>query len=478
MTVGCGAGGGESEYGAAAAEPAAVESGSDAAVAAPATRTFAASSAAPASSSPSTAWPRPTGPVITADPSNYLARVRALKPGDTLRLAPGNYDNPNDVPGLPLFNLAGTASKPILITGPESGAPARILGRSTHNTVRLDGSSYVIVRNLEIDGRNSGAVGVAAQGSNHHIWLENLYIHGVGNNQQIAGISTVSAPNWNWVIRGNTIVGAGIGMYLGNSDGRNAFIAGTIENNLIRDSIGYNLQIKHQNPRPALAGMPTGKSVTVIRYNVFSKGSNSSTGSMARPNVLVGHFPSSGPGSDDHYEIYGNFFWQNPTEALFQGAGNIALYANVMASSTGAAINIQPHEGGVPKTIRVFGNTVIAKTSGIRITGGAAGYVQRVQGNAVFSSTPISAPDQPANVTAAYALATNYLTAPFAALGSFDPFPKAGGALSGSTIDTAGLSVYGDWDHDFNGRARNWSMRGAYSGTGINPGWKPVLLSR
>ena len=59
--------------------------------------------------------------VIQADPSNYLARVRALVPGDTLVLAPGTYDDPSDVPGLPLFDMNGTPTKPIVITGPRAG---------------------------------------------------------------------------------------------------------------------------------------------------------------------------------------------------------------------------------------------------------------------------------------------------------------------------------------------------------------------
>ena len=84
------------------------------------------------------------------------------------------------------------------------------------------------------------------------------------------------------------------------------------------DTIGYNMQIKHQNPRPTNIGMPTGPSKTIIRHNVFSKADNS-IGSSPRPNLLVGHFPLSGPGVDDVYEIYGNFFYQNPTEALFSG---------------------------------------------------------------------------------------------------------------------------------------------------------------
>jgi hypothetical protein len=44
---------------------------------------------------------------IEAGPDNYLGRLRRLKAGDTLVLAPGSYDNPDYVPGLPIFDLHG-----------------------------------------------------------------------------------------------------------------------------------------------------------------------------------------------------------------------------------------------------------------------------------------------------------------------------------------------------------------------------------
>lgn len=481
LSVGCGSGNGGSGIGGGdqTAVPAPTLSRGVAATESTGTAAMEPGSEVPAGTPPSPGATTETiasGSVIKGNPDNYLSLVRTLKPGDTLMLEAGDYDDAEDVPGLPLFNVNGTRSKPITITGPESGPRPRLLGRATHNTVRLDNSSHLIIRNLEIDGRDLGAAAVAAQGSNHHITLENLRIHGVGNDQQTVGISTVSAPNWNWTIRGNTILDAGTGIYLGNSDGENAFIAGLIENNLIRDTIGYNLQIKHQNPRPSLAGMPIGKNVTVIRHNVFSKGSNSSSGNYARPNVLIGHYPISGPGSEDHYEIYGNLFWQNPTEALFQGEGNFAMYANIMASSGGAAINVQPHHD-VPRTVRVFGNTIIAKASGISITGGHASHVQRAEGNAVFSDLPISTADQQGNVTEGYAQAAGYLNNPLEMLGRFDAFPKQG-TLVGPTTSSTGLSAYSDWDRDFNGLVRDWTLRGAYSGQGANPGWKPELAPR
>lgn len=421
---------------------------------------------APASASTQAA----AGPVINAGPGDYLAKLRALRPGDTLVLAAGTYDDPNDVPGLPIFNLNGTPTQPITITGPEHGAPAVLLGRATHNTIRFANASYVIVRNLEVDGRNLGGFGVAVQGLAHHITLEGLRIRGVGGAQQIVGISTTGSPTWNWVIRRNVIEGAGTGMYLGNSNGGSPFVAGIIENNLIVDTIGYNLQIKHQVPWSNVpAGMPTGKTTTIIRNNVFVKRSNLVSPDGPRPNVLVGDQPASGPGSDNGFEIYGNFFYQNPTEALFQGEGNIAFYGNVMVNDGGDALNVQPHNGAV-RDVRIFGNTIVASGSGIRVSGGA-GYTQQVVGNAVFAATPISGGMQTANTTGSRASAATFLNRPTGALGELDLFPKAG-ALRGAAWNTPSLGAFTAWDRDFNGNPRDWTYRGAYSGEGTNPGWR------
>ncbi|GAB4466285.1 MAG: hypothetical protein OHK0044_05960 [Burkholderiaceae bacterium] len=427
----------------------------------------------PRSTSASASTQAASGRVISAGPADYLAKLRTLQPGDTLLLAPGTYDNPNDVPGLPIFNLNGTPSQPITITGPDSGPRPLFIGRSTHNTIRFANASHVIVRNLEVDGRDLGGFGVAVQGLAHHITIEGLRIRGVGGDQQIVGISTTGSPTWNWVIRRNVIEGAGTGMYLGSSTGGSPFVAGVIENNLIVDTIGYNVQVKHQTPWSNVPpGMPTGRTTTVIRNNVFVKRSSFVSADGARPNLLVGDQPSSGPGSENGFQIYGNFFYQNPTEALFQGEGNIAFYGNVMVNDAGSAVNIQPHNG-VVRNVRVFGNTIVASGSGIRVSGGA-GYTQHVIANAVFAATPISGGTQTANATGAYASASNFLNNPTGALGQLDLFPRAG-ALRGTAPDTAPIGGFTAWDRDFNGNPRDWSFRGAYSGEGANPGWLPKL---
>jgi hypothetical protein len=438
----------------------------------------AAGNASARSSSVQANTPAAVGRMIQADPSNYQSLLPTLRPGDTMVLAPGDYLP--DPPGLPLFNINGTASAPITVTGPETGPRPVMLGTSTHNTIRVSGSSYVIVRNIDVDGRNLGGDGVNAQpqyGPSHHITLENLRLYNHADSQSTVAIATNGSSTWNWVIRRCLIERAGTGMYLGNSDGNQPFVAGIVENNFIRDTIGYNIEFKHQNPRPSIAGMPTGKNSTIIRNNVFTKSANSSGGSMARPNLLVGHWPLSGSGVDDVYEIYGNFFWQNPSEALFQGEGNIAFHDNLMVTN-GDALNIQTHNDA-PRTVRIFNNTIVAGGRGIGVSGGASGFTQTVIGNAVFASTSISVSGAGTsavnNVTGSTASAADLLTNPTGPLGQLNLYPKAG-ALSGTALDPAPWSSFVAADRDFNGTSKtNWTMRGAYAGSGTNPGWLPKL---
>jgi hypothetical protein len=408
--------------------------------------------------------------VISANPSSYQTLVRTLVPGDTLVLQAGNYD------GLYLNKLNGTVNAPITITGPDSGPRAVVLGSSGSDTVELRQCSYLVLRNFEVDSRRLGGDGVNAHDVNHHITIDGLYIHGQDDDQQTVGISSNNAANWNWTIRNTIIDGAGTGMYFGGPDGGKPFIAGLVENNLIMNTIGYNVQFKQQNPWPNVSGIPIGKTSTIIRNNVFSKGSSSSGGDSARPALLVGHWPLSGPGQDNVYEIYGNVFYQNPVEALFQGEGNIAFHHNLLINEHAAAfpaINIQAHRD-VPRMIRVFNNTVVARNGGIVIRGGSSAHQQKVIGNAVFAGDPISATDQSFNITDTYASASTYLNNPAGSLGSLDLFPKVG-RLSGSRIDASSFSAFLDYNRDYNGNPDPGMFRGAYSGEGQNTGPLPRL---
>ena len=403
------------------------------------------------------------GMVIDATPASYRDVLATLAPGDTMRLAAGTYDQ-----GLTIADVHGTEGACIVIEGPATGERAVFLGSSSRNTISIRDSSYVVVKNLEVDGNGEIGDGVKAEGTAafaHHIVIDGLYVHSQGGDQQIVGINT-KCTTWRWVIRNNLIVDSGTGLYLGGSGGDVPFIGGLIEHNVVLDPIGYGMQIKHQLARPMLEGIPT-NATTIIRHNVFSKANRATTAS-ARPNLLLGHFPTSGAGSDDQYLVYGNFLHENPTEALFQAEGNVAFYDNVLINGAGPAIRIQPHND-VPKRIDVFHNTVVASGTGIRVAGGDPAFEQRVIGNAVFAGTPIDGGDARDNATFAHSDAGTYLAAPGAAVGAGLDLHPLPGQLEGA-VDLGGISFL--WsDHDFDGRLRGGTGHGAYIGPADAGAW-------
>lgn len=333
---------------------------------------------------------------IRADPDTYLGAVVVLGPGDTLHLAPGLYRD-----CLILDGLHGTKEQPIVVTGPPDRS-AVFLGERCDGwtnryrvVVKIQDSSYLVLRNLEIDGEGRAVDGVEAGYGDtpvHHITLENLYIHDNAVSNQQNGISSF-ATAWDWVIRGNIIERVGTGMYLGNSDGRDPFIRGTIEDNLILNPLGYGIQIKHQRRRPRHDGMPPDGSVTELSRNVIVKETGSALGASARPSLLLGHLPLEGPGMNDRYRAYGNLFFENQSdvEPLVQLEGNVELVSNVLVNSyAGGGVWVRPHND-LPKDVSIVGNTILTAGPAVRIEGVSPMHRQVVYGNAVFSDSPLPA---------------------------------------------------------------------------------------
>ncbi|MHB1247392.1 MAG: polysaccharide lyase domain-containing protein [Sulfuriferula sp.] len=406
---------------------------------------------------------------INAGPDNYHALLNTLQPGDQLQLAAGDYRN-----GLPIHHLSGLPDHPIIITGPLAGR-AVFHARANANTVSIVDSAYIEIRDLLLDGNNLPVDGVRAEGHAHfahHITLTNLLILGHGNNQQTVGIST-KCPAWAWVIRDNVIVGAGTGMYLGNSDGSDAFVGGVIEYNYIADTLGYNLQIKHQIGRTNVPGMPVAAQQTIIRHNVFSKAKNGSSGQLARPNVLVGHWPLAGNGVNDSYLIYANFFYDNPTEALFQGEGNIALYNNIFVNPAGDAVHIQPHHD-IPKHIVIAYNTIVASGDGVRLLHrpDTPAADMTFTHNLIFAGRPVAGLTDAGNLVQDYASAKLYLRRPYATPPELDVAPK-------HRLRVAAERLSGPFDltRDYARRRRNLDDMGALSSSQLSAS-APLLLQR
>jgi hypothetical protein len=417
--------------------------------------------------------PRAAGAAtIPANPSDYRAKLSTLTPGDTLALAAGTYTR------LTLDTIQGTPSAWITITGPSSGPAAVIEGESCCNTVQLYGSSYIVVRNLTIDGKGLDVDGINAKDQiSHHVVIENCTLINLGANQQIVGIN-VKSTAWGWVIRNNSILEAGTGIYLGNSDGSSPFIGGVIEGNFIRNPIGYCMEIKFQNPYTLQTGMPSGPNRTIIRNNVFIKDDRPSPDGD-RPNLLVDPFPDTGPGSSDLYEIYGNFLFHNPRESLLQATGRLSVHDNVFvdAGSQQASIYLTDHNGAL-KLANVYNNTIYSGYDGIQFASPPR-TAGRVVGNLVFSTAPIglcgscSGVTVSGNVTDASASAGRYVVRPSLTLGSMDFYPRSDcPGCQGTPLDLSAFSGETDYAYDFNGTSKGgFAFRGAYAGAGVNPGW-------
>jgi hypothetical protein len=414
-----------------------------------------------------TPLPPATGQIYQANPGNYKAMIEMLKAGDTLELSTGSY------PLLFLFDLAGEEANWIYIKGPpdKSALIYYPAGMGGYDTVDIRRSHHLAVMNLTIDGRNLGYNGISLNvGPCHHIWLQDNVIKNVSDHQQTVGISTTSAGTvWDVTIRRNIILDAGTGLYLGDSTGGSPFIGGLIEHNLIHPTKGYNMQIKYQNNRTPVAGMPTEPRKTLVRHNVFLKDDRIGEDG-ARPNLLVGGFPDSGVGATDFYEIYGNFFYGNQTESLLQATGRFAIYNNIFATTSESGVTVTNHDGKAVKVAYVFNNTFF-NTGGVNFAS-AAQQESLVVGN-IFSGQGASGTIQvnQSNLTHALSEASLYFVKPSNTLGAMDFVPLNATSHFNSYSSYAQFLGLTDANLDFNQQARQTHFVGAYSGSGTNPGW-------
>ncbi len=403
-----------------------------------------------------------------ATPDNYRRILRQLQAGDTLTLRSGIYRY-----GLPIHGLRGRADQPIVIQGPAHGQPAVLIGRPGRITISLIDSHHITLRRLIVNGKHQPAHGVVAEGrgsGTSHITLENLTLLHFDAAQSYNCVST-KAPAWFWVIRNLHLRGCGTGMYLGNSDGRASFVAGLIEGNLIEHTRGYNLQIKHQQPRPTDIGLPDTPQTTVLRYNIFNKDTHGSTGVRARPNVLLGHWPLSGAGQDDQYVVYGNVFYANANERLFQAEGNVRAFANLFINPLGEGVSFQPHND-LPRHIHFHHNTVIARGTALSLREPAHTAQQHIALNVIYSERPLTSIEPHTNLIRSFARAGHELVAPFAPLAELDVSPRTLPTLRATPEFTTPLQR-----QDFNGRPTALQVPGAYGHSGPQPG-NFTLLAR
>ncbi len=384
---------------------------------------------------------------ITVGPKDYERKVSRLEPGMTLRLKPGTYEN-----GMRLVRLHGKPKSPIRIEG---GEGVLFVAKEGRNTIQLTDASYIEIRGLTLDGRGCDVDAIKAGGDTrkgvHHITIEDCVIRGYGRWQFNVGIST-KVPAWDWVIRRNVIDAAGTGLYLGNSDGTQAFVGGLIEGNVVRNCLGYDMQIKHQVRRDRVRGMPKDPRVTTIRYNVFLK--NDVKGDKGdRPNLLVSGPPDEGPGSEDRYEIYGNLFAHNPREALLQGAGRLRIHDNVFVDCADVAIRIRPHHEKRPLAVAIFHNTFVDVKAPWAIVGLAADAERVLFGN-VGDARPAGDPNIRQNVWKNKTTIRSILKAPYAPWGEKDVHPRRALSLRPPAAALRLLASDPTYELDYEGRRR------------------------
>lgn len=422
-----------------------------------------------------------TTQVKTATPADYRKKLASLSPGDTLRLEPGIYTT-----GLPLTDCNGTPDAWITIEGPPPAeGVAEIRQQAVANCVELRRCSHVALKRLLIQGGGPdgipGLFGISAQGGLknrvHHILVEDCVISDWNTSQQAVGIST-KTPTWDWTIRGNIIRNCGTGLYLGNSNGHDPFIRGVIEGNLVLNPVGYCMEIKYQQPRPQVEGMPTTASRTLIRDNVFIK-NDAPSPSGDRPNVLVGGFPAQGPGSEDMHEICANFFFHNPRESLLQASGRVSIHDNVLvdgAAAGHAAITLRDHDLPL-KSAHVYHNTIWHAARGIHIAA-AAPESHSVVGNVIFAATPTafhpSISQVSDNLTGTLDEARSHLVNPGHQLGAMDLHPLPGKCVGEASPLAPQTANDTGRDHDFDGASRGTSLvRGAYASPSTTSTWRP-----
>ena len=415
-----------------------------------------------------------------ASPDTFTKLIPQLRAGDLLQLSVGNYTKPLIIDG-----LQGTEEQPIVIAGTGDGTV--FIGDSCCQTVSLRRSAYVTVKDLRLDGTNAAGIdGIKAEGNTpanpnwtHHITLDNLSIVNYAHNQQQVGISS-KCPSSHWLIKNTRIDNVGTGMYLGDSEGTQPFVNGLIQNNVIQNTLGYNLEIKHQiNGQRELASAVQAQAdqagKTIIRHNVFSKGKNSSLGENARPNVMLGGFPTEGVGKNDYYEVIGNFFYNNPVEALFQGAGNINMLNNIFVNHARPeafrTVYFAPRNGIAPQQLKIFHNTVWSNATGggIRVYDPDVKYMQTVVANVVFAddaNVAITANKASThieeNVVDHYAKAANYVQSASRELKTLNLRPKAGQLQAKQPTAQTPFRSVTDADKDFSNTVYDWAYRGAY----------------
>jgi hypothetical protein len=318
------------------------------------------------------AWGKTYRAAKAADLDTYTPQ---LAPGDTLAVAPGNYD----VETWNLSGRKGTADKPIVIRG-EPGAVIR--GTSDCcNLVQMDGVAHLEFRGFEITLREShdGIDGINMGGGySHHVTMEDLHIHGMTN----SAISLFPDSAAFITLRHSEIdhTDGGSGLYWGYP-GRNIVHDVVIEGNYIHhcpadpaEETGYGIQFKGWGYRARI--------VNNVLHDV---------GGTARSGLIVyyGKKPLAGDKPEDANLVTGNVLWNCRNEGIT--AMSDATLENNVVFSAQVGINLQTYSdesfsgSSAAENLKVRNNTVFRCADACyNISGWGSGANLSFTGNAAY----------------------------------------------------------------------------------------------
>lgn len=124
-------------------------------------------------------------PIRVSDSAGFGTAVAAAKPGDTILLAPGEYDG-----NFSFQRVHGTAKEPIVIAAADPDKPPQLVGKKV--PLHFRGASHLEIRDLVIADTAGNGVNIDDAGDPdkpaHHITLKRLRIQNVGPKGNIDGI--------------------------------------------------------------------------------------------------------------------------------------------------------------------------------------------------------------------------------------------------------------------------------------------------
>jgi hypothetical protein len=392
--------------------------------------------------------------VEIAPGADVRAAIAALDPGDELVLSGGTYTFSSRF----AVTAVGTANQPITISGKAGDIAVIFMNTTNQNVMEVDGSQYLILKNLRITG---GSHGVRLMNSDY-ITFEDNEIYETGD----VALSANSGGTYEGlVIRRNHIHhtnGTGEGMYLGCNNNACRVANSVIEWNYVH----------HTNRASVEQGdgieLKEGSFGNVIRHNVVHD--------TNYPGIIT--YSAVGNGAANVIES--NVIW-NTNDYAIQSAADSIIRNNIVL---GSPISLQPHQAGSPSNQVVAHNTVIGASIDLR---GVSGSVV-VANNAVYSNGGAAIRLISGNVglvtavgnvgvggisgsntgfTTGGGLATDFAAAHYNGAPPIDLFPTSASALRG-----AGSASYVATE-DFNGTNREGvADAGAYKyQAGGNPGW-------